>query len=183
MSTTDEDINLYEVVGRDPHTWLFNAVPLKRAADIIKSEIDRTYAAVNHPYGRVPIQDVYLFYSYYLLAGLSLENLTKGILIGRNPNIVSNGQLNLKMLTDSGNGHDLPDLAQKVAIPLSQTEQGLLARLTEFIAWGKYPIHLRENKNIHQSLSRSDFVIIDEMFEKFCVILKTETPDPNVHYA
>lgn len=154
-----ENTNLFELVGRDSHTWLFNAVQLKRAADVVRVEIDKAFVVVNHPYGKVPIQDVYLFYSYYLLAGLSLENLAKGILIGRNPNVVSSGQLDLKMLVGSGNGHDLPNLAHRMVVSLSQREQDLLSRLKEFIVWGKYPIPLKENKTIHQTFSRSDFAI------------------------
>ena len=183
MSNPPQDVNLYELVGRDPHTWLFNATQLKRAADTVKVEIDKAFAASNHPYGRVPIQDLYLFYSYFLLAGLSLENLAKGILIGRNPNIISNGKLNLKMLAGSSNGHYIPNLAGQVGIQLSAEERNILLRLKEFIAWGKYPIHLSASRTIHQSFSRSDFAVIDELFEKFSAVLKRETPNPSVHYA
>jgi hypothetical protein len=173
----------YELIGRDPHSWLFNATPLKRAADIIRIEIDRVHTAVNHPYATVPIQDVYLFYSYYLLAGLSLENLAKGIFIGRNPQIVSNGRLNLKLLAGSSNGHDLPNLVQQMGIILTQREHDLLRRLKEFITWGKYPIHLDQNKTIHQSLSRADFLVIDGLFDKFTDILTNEAPPPSIQYV
>lgn len=183
MSNPVQDINLYELVGRDPHTWLFTAAQLKRAADTVKVEIDKAFAGSNHPYGRVPIQDLYLFYSYFLLAGLSLENLTKGILISRNPSIVSNGELNLKMLAGSSNGHHLPNLAEQVGIQLSPEERSILPRLQEFIVWGKYPIHLSASRTIQQLFSRSDFAVIDQLFEKFSTVLKDETPNPSVHYA
>jgi hypothetical protein len=183
MSNPAQDTNSYELIGRDPHTWLFHATQLKRAADAIKVEIDKAFAASNYPYGRVPIQDLYLFYSYFLLAGLSLENLAKGILIGRNPNIVSNGKLNLKMLAGSSNGHHLPNLAGQVGILLSEEERNILPRLKECIVWGKYPIHLTASGTIHQSFSYSDFAVIDELFEKFSAVLKRETPNPSVHYA
>jgi hypothetical protein len=183
MDHSAQDIYLYELVGRDPHTWLFNAAQLKRAADTVKVEIGKAFAASNHPDGRVPIQDLYLFYSYFLLAGLSLENLAKGILIGRSPNIVSNGKLNLKMLAGSSNGHHLANLAAQAGIQLSAEERNILPRLKEFIVWGKYPIHLSVSGTVHQSFSCSDFSVIDELFEKFSAVLKSETPNPSVHYA
>jgi hypothetical protein len=119
---------------------------------------------------RPPFEDIALFKSYMLLSGLALENLTKGIIVGRKPGVVTPDTFNLKE-------HNLLKLAQQVARPFSKNERDILDRLTAFVMWaGRYPIPLRATDNDHPLFKRTDPELIDHLFIKFATILDREHP-------
>jgi hypothetical protein len=169
-----EDKSAYELTGQEPHAWLMEATQLKRAADLVRQELMKVFAAFPQGFtahSRPPFEDISLFKSYMLLSGLALENLAKGILIGRNSTVVTPETFTLK-------GHNLLWLARQVAAPLSEHELDLLARLTAFVEWaGRYPIHLRAAENVHPSFVRTDPEHIDRLFAGFVAILKGEHPE------
>jgi hypothetical protein len=112
-----------------------------------------------------------------LLDGLSLENLIKGILIGRNPSVVNSNSLDIKLLSKSKGGHDLSKLMQKASIELSLEEFDVVERLTKFVVWaGKYPIHFKADQNNQPSFITNDPETIDRIFEKLVVLLNKENP-------
>jgi hypothetical protein len=182
MFDADDAKTTFELIGQSPHVWLSSATQLKRAADLVREELKKILSV--YPRGRARYEDLVLFNSYMLLAGLALENLTKGILIGRNPNIVSRVNLDLKLLGNSKGGHDLSKLAQQAATNLSPIEIDLIDRLVAFVVWaGKYPIHLRANETNHPTFKTTDPELIDKVFEKFATILKDANPNPTVGFA
>src|SRR5690348_16349240 len=108
MFEASDTKSTFELIGQSPHAWLSSATQLKRAADLVREELKRILSV--YPYGRAAYEDLVLYNSYMLLAGLALENLTKGILIGRNPSVVGPDRLDLKLLANSKGGHDLSRL-------------------------------------------------------------------------
>jgi hypothetical protein len=167
MSDPDNK-STFEIVGQEPHAWLMEATQLKRAADLVGQELAKKLAV--SPYGRPRYEDIVLFKSYMLLSGLALENLAKGIIVGRNPGVVTPDTFNLK-------GHNLLQLAQQAALPFSDAERDILDRLTAFVVWaGKYPIHLQATKNVHPPFMHTDLELIDRLFVKFGAILEGEHP-------
>jgi hypothetical protein len=141
MSDPNDTKSGFELVGGEPHAWLIEAKQLKRAADLVLPELREIFSV--SPQGRPRFEDAKLFNSYMLLAGLALENLAKGILVKRNPGVVTQDKFILK-------GHDLQQLAQQVLSTLSKNELDILNRLTEFVTWaGRYPINLYAAKNVH----------------------------------
>lgn len=76
----------------------------------------------------------------FMLLGFALENLAKGILVCRDPSLVSRKRLR-GWHTDSQSGHDLVLLFDRCKIAVSEPERRLLARTTRLIVWrGRYPI-------------------------------------------
>lgn len=173
METDKSD---FEIIGQSPHLWLSSAKHLKKAADIICDELVKTLASYSSSSTRIPYDEIVLFKSYMLLAGLSLENLAKGILIGRNPNIVNSNELDRKLLGKSKGGHDLvATLMQKISLELLPSEIDVVSRLTKFVVWaGKYPIHFKADQNTQPSFTTNDPAIINSLFEKLATILKEE---------
>lgn len=75
---------------------------------------------------------------YYMLIGLALENLFKGILIKTNPEFLKNKK---------GLNHNLIDYAQKCQFSLNEDQRFVLEELQKDIEWrGKYPIPKSANK-------------------------------------
>jgi hypothetical protein len=115
-----ENKSAFESIGQSPHTWFSSARQLKRAADLVAVELRKILSV--YPYRRASYHDLTLFNSYMLLAGLSGENLTKGILIGRHPETINSEKFDLRAMGSSQGGHDLVHLAKKVNIHYSASD-------------------------------------------------------------
>jgi len=79
----------------------------------------------------------------FMLLGFALENLAKGILVCRDPQLVSKGHLKKW----HGNGHDVSALFLLAKIAVSPDEETLLARTTRITEWkGRYPVAMNFDK-------------------------------------
>lgn len=135
MTETD-----FEISSREALLWLRAADTRRRAARLIKGPLDAALEEWNHD--RAKDEDIWIWEDYLLLCAFAIENLLKGILIGRNPSWVAEGRLKWP-----GGPHDLSRLADEVEIPLCEEERELLVRLTEVIAWsGRYPVPYQEKR-------------------------------------
>jgi hypothetical protein len=80
-----------------------------------------------------------------MLIGVALEVLFKGILVARDPSLVSGGKLK-----GSLKSHDLVTLREAVGLDLPAHEAQLLERLSEAAIWmGRYPVPLRSEDLIY----------------------------------
>ena len=182
MTDPIEIKNSFEVIGQEPHMWLAAAIRWKVIADHVGERLKATLSP--YPERRAPYDDLVWFNNYMYLAGMALENLTKGIPIGRNPSVVSPDRFDLHSLVRSEGGHDLRELAQKVAADLTADEVDLMKRLTEFIVWaGKYPIHRKASRTTHPSFKVGDPDRIDAVFLRFAAILRSEHPESTVGFG
>src|SRR5262245_34905915 len=118
MSNPDTSKSVFELTGQAPDAWLMEATVLKKAADLVRTELTKVFTAFPHGFTthrRPPFEDMALCGPYMLLSGLALENLIKGIIVGRNPRVVTATTFALK-------NHTLRDLAQQVTPTLSENE-------------------------------------------------------------
>jgi len=73
----------------------------------------------------------------FMVFGFALENLAKGVIVCRDPKLVSRDRLSKW----HGNGHDLLALFDRAAIQVSEEERKLLDRTTRIAEWkGRYPV-------------------------------------------
>jgi len=73
----------------------------------------------------------------FMVFGFALENLAKGIIVCREPKLVSRDRLRKW----HGNGHDLSALFARAATPMSEGERQLLDRTRRITEWkGRYPV-------------------------------------------
>jgi hypothetical protein len=69
--------------------------------------------------------------------GFALENLAKGIIVCRDPSLVSRS----RHKSWHGEGHDLPALFDRAGIGVSNEERDTLARVSRIAEWkGRYPV-------------------------------------------
>lgn len=167
MNKQERAKEMFEIVGRDPGSWLLSAKTLKVSADLILAEVTKTIETY-HPLGRAPGEKQFQILSYMLLAGLALENLVKGILIARNPELIT------EHLDTTLGRHNLVGLAQRVGGKLSKEETRLLTQLSQYVLWGgRYPIAKNYQASSERNFSTQDPVKIDSLFERFSSILST----------
>ena len=146
------------------------------SADLIEVELQDMMARIRFEQGlNEPF--LALLKSFMLLTGTAIENLIKGILVGRNPSIVSREVIELLRRK----GHGISEGAKKV-ISVSNSEYELLRRLEEYLVWaGRYPMPLTSAVFLNsqtpenlRSFSWADFELIDKLFDRLAEILDNE---------
>jgi hypothetical protein len=135
------------LLGRDPHGWLFCAQLLKKSADLAQTQvlIDKDASTVQAGW----INSIYKY-----LAGITIENLLKGIIIADHPTLISKDKI-----SDSIGKHDPwtrhADKLQTVKKLLNKEERKLLKILESYVLWkGRYPIALTANDYARDLLNR-----------------------------
>ncbi len=145
----------FNLNGRVPLNWGIVAQSLARGAEILH---ERGLAArqlraklwgrdssglpvVKRPRPLTPeeqglLPDVEMHRVAFMLLSMAIENLTKGILIGRNPGWVRDGEL-----SNVPTNHDLETLVQQCGVSVNGEDAVALRVLTEHGVWlGRYPI-------------------------------------------
>jgi hypothetical protein len=114
-----------------------------------------------------------------MVFGFALENLAKGIIVCRDPTLVSKDRLRKW----HGNGHDLAALFSRAAISVSEQEHQLLERTTRITEWkGRYPVAMNfdevgaQDRIIgHIAVSNvwpaDDYTLLCQLYERAKVIL------------
>jgi hypothetical protein len=114
-----------------------------------------------------------------MVFGFALENLAKGIIVCRDPTLVSKDRLRKW----HGNGHDLAALFSRAAISVSEQEHQLLERTTRITEWkGRYPVAMNfdevgaQDRIIgHIAVSNvwpaDDYTLLRQLYERAKVIL------------
>ena len=148
-SERDSWLQRVRFTAAEPTSWLNHARTLRQAAEDLwnagnlharmpGSELGSTVLVSwsapdsEHPETGGSTRDV-----CFMLFGFALENLAKGILVCRDPTVVSQGRLRRW----HGNGHDLGPLFERAKISLTDDERRLLDRTTRITEWkGRYPV-------------------------------------------
>lgn len=140
---------------RFPLLWMVTAYRLKRAADQLlaiselarRKAIERIWSEHNaKKRGLKPPEplsdedetnlhiDIDQISTYFMLTGLAIENVAKGILVANDPGLVSDeGDFTLGT-------HNLVHCVEQCGIELSAREKEVLEALKEYVLWaGRYP--------------------------------------------
>lgn len=174
----------FNASGREAYTWLRTARLRRRAADVLLKELRRSLAAFERNEG--DDEDVFLMEDYLLSCGLAIENLAKGILIGREPNTVSDGRLVTKYWKGGEHAHDSVHLVQSILGTVTPGEADFLRRASEAVLWGgRYPIPMSSHrlgltsqvgarKRTRRAYTTDDPGIFRSLFERLAGILTHE---------
>lgn len=178
MMQKHEAEEIFEGVCKDAQTWLAQANQLKMSADVIEVELRDKMVRFRFEQG---LNELFLAYlkSFMLLTGMAIENLIKGILVGRDPSLVDREVINNKLLPRGG--HGISEGAKRV-ISVSNSEYELLRRLEEYLVWaGRYPMPLKsvvffnsQTPDNLRSFSWVDFELINKFYDRLAEILDSE---------
>ncbi len=167
----------FDLQAKEPAFWYLKARRLKRASDLLweayKSavavfkESPDAFFARERDNPTIGI-DLDLYETALFLLSLAIENLAKGILIGRDP------ERSLKDLT-----HRVADYVQECGIEMSERQKALLKELEAVIRWrGRYPTPKKlEDWRIRQGGSRPGMIDVpgkaslDDIHEKLNTML------------
>jgi hypothetical protein len=115
----------------------------------------------------------------FMVFGFALENLVKGIIVCRDPTLVSKDRLRRW----HGNEHDLAALFVRAAVSLSEQEHQLLERTTRITEWkGRYPVAMNFDEvgaqdwiigytAVSNVWPADDFVLLRQLYERAKAVL------------
>jgi hypothetical protein len=159
--------------------WLGKSRELHRATTIIAwqivADVDelRAYAeAVAANPGKVLPRDPMppsLWGIWALLAGLTLENLLKGMYVREHPESIKQGKLQPGLIKS----HDLVALAGALAVALDGDERDLLATGSRaIVGWGRYPLPTDLSKlEGEQSIHIRALDVFESLFQRLATDL------------
>jgi hypothetical protein len=139
----------FERRRKDPAAWQSVAISLYFAASLLWQRLSPSLKAYEEgqPLTSAQEMDLRLRGPFAMLAGLSIENMLKGL-------IVQHG-------FEYAKTHNLVDLSKRANIKWKQASgaNALLVRLTTFVEWaGRYPVALSEKKSLElRILTKSDY--------------------------
>jgi len=156
--------------GMGPMGWEGYAKYLKYAADVI---LERYKPAIkelsSQEGGRMDVpeeewfeRDVHLIYTYYLLMGLSIENLVKGIIMIRHPEYLRN---NTELIKERMGTHNTIWLLNSNNIYGFTDYENILDALSKCVIWmSKYPVSLKR-KNFDWGCDWVDPEAVDKLYK------------------
>jgi hypothetical protein len=157
---------VFEMSGNE-FRWRDKSEELKRAVDVLWIAVESDVAYLREFVKKKPL-DINEYDSQksviniaVFLAGLSIENLLKGILIITNPEYIKSGKIRGELIQS----HNLIDLTKELNIKLTENEKAFCEISSEAISgFGRYPIP----KNISKMKSRITIKLtIKSVFDEF----------------
>lgn len=133
----------FQRMARRPTFWRISANDLRHSASLIldaiscdNKKLEAMKSGETIPAGAAPAAHLWDVYS--MLAGLALENLAKGVIIKKTPELV--GPTSLASFLTRGS-HRLRPLFAKAGISVNVDEGAFLDLCSECILWaGRYPV-------------------------------------------
>ncbi len=169
LKNTPLDALWYELSG-DPIFWKGKANELKCSAIVLADKFFndcqalKRYVSDHEATGDSNVQlNCSTLSQFMLLSGFALENLFKGLIIYKEPNLVSSGQIQGILRS-----HDLLALASRAELILSDEEKRFcILASSATISWGRYPISNSSSTVIGSvSVSGSAVEIFDVLFNR-----------------
>lgn len=160
-----------------PEVWLRTARVLRRAADLLWRSVREAFEVSRGPAAQPGVRRRYLpdptaaeeaqmrlelLSVVMMLAGFALENLAKGMIIGRET----------KRVTPAGierwhKGHDLVALFARAEFALTAEETDLARRMTAHVVWGgRYPVPMKFTPTAERHWKHTDYDVFSELFDR-----------------
>lgn len=178
----------FQKCARDPRYWYEKAVGLHKSAKVLQREIEADLARLvdrRHADGTVLMADempgFQMASGFSLLEAFALENLLKGILVVREPELVQEQKLGKVLST-----HRLIPLARRAGFNLSVIDAYFLEAASEYSTWsGKYhtPKHQGPGRVFTSIFSPGEFVAFDQLYSQFEAELRKSVPSRATYQA
>lgn len=153
----------FSSLAKDPESWLNSAQNLKNAADVLRNSCwpkKRRFHDL-----KAAKSDFLMGPVYMLLAGLAVETLIKGIIVGIEPKLVEEQKLSPELTR-----HDLLKLYKRAGLIENALQNNLLLRLQNYVQnFGRYPVtrtkQTMEKKAQTRFSGETDFRSIDRLWD------------------
>ena len=159
----------YEDLFRDPLYWCEKAKRQFYSANILHGNLLKLLKTSDNWTSQEDQNFISIMDSFFLLVGLSFENLIKGLIISRDLSIIDKKEYEEKYGFNFH--HDLCSMFLKNFRTLTDSEAELLGRLQNYLAWmAKYPVPLEKyfDKEVYHGYKLSDPETISHLHSELC---------------
>jgi hypothetical protein len=173
VTTTDTRKVIYAALGRSKYEWLRIARNLYTAAEILYETSGLAAIQVNEILEKAgsiaddEFPEAQTHIIARMLAGMSMENLIKGLILRKTPDKISEEKIDITITV-----HYLQDLIKQLPeFKTSKKEMSILDTLTKAVIWmGRYPLPTK-SVNFHKvPLVKNEKIIVAALYTR----LKTE---------
>lgn len=165
-----------------PSEWFLIADELQHSAIALFDTRNNSIMEQRNSVGETLFQKPTISRAYFLLAGFSLENLIKGLLITENSSLIKDGKIDKSI----SSGHNILNLAKKLnCITLTPIEIELLEILSEALPyWSRYPIpktynHLAEEVAVNNNIHNTYIELFEKLKRNLIELSSTDWTDPS----
>lgn len=172
----------FHMAGHPIH-WESKAMELNRAANLLWDQVSADWNHFRELYApamegkavRMEISPPSVVNPYLLMAGFSLENLFKGIILIDDQSHISKGKLRGQLIAS----HNLVELLKHTTIKVTESEDAFLKLASEAtISFGRYPIPKDMSKhNSRVTITSDNKEFYDSIFNKALDFLKEKTKE------
>ncbi len=158
--------------ARDVRYWYSMATKLDRAAKVLAREIEADLQRLEEEapdasavLTAAQVPGIQMADGFWLLAAFSLENLLKGILVAREPDLVQEQRLEKPLCS-----HRLLEMARRAHLDVNVIEAFFLEVASEYSTWaGKYPVprQRRPSRTFTHLFSAGDLVAYNALYSRF----------------
>jgi hypothetical protein len=144
----------FEEAAKNPTVWASKSSDLRKAASLLLPDINAFFASVMRANEPIHLAGDGLASVFMMLMAFAAENLLKGILIARQPDLVTPKNVSKW----EGGGHDLIELAKAAEIKLTEDETRLLLTLSLHGKWmGRYPCPFNHSDRLPRTTDGGGF--------------------------
>lgn len=164
-------------LSADPIFWQAKASELHRAALVLAQQFFEDMEAFRAALkaleagniANLPSQPTSVLGQFVLLAAFSLENLFKGLVLYKEPNLVNGGKTSGILRS-----HDLLSLANRAEVSLTPKEHRFCVLASSAaLYWGRYPISNSAEISLQQTkISGHSVQAFDELFQRVTSLYK-----------
>ena len=164
-------------LAADPIFWQAKAGELHRAALVLARQFFEDMEALRAGLkaldtghvASLPSQPTSVLSQFVLLAAFSLENLFKGLVVYKEPNLVNDGKT-----AGILRSHDLLSLATRAEVTLSAEEHRFCVLASSAaVYWGRYPVSNSADISLQQSkISGHAVQAFDELFKRVTLLFE-----------
>lgn len=177
-------LNEYNVKYWNPIKWLLQAERNKYSSTIIFRELENLINRFNSltPYEEEDF--ISLCYSYFLLVGLSFENLVKGLIISKCTDYNEEQKKTNIKLYNWNNKHYICKMIECNYRKLNFQEKSTILKIEKYLRWlSKYhiPINPAEDE-INNLISSKDKQIIETIYEEMNNMLQVNWGKNEIHF-
>lgn len=155
-----------------PEHWFQTALELDGSIrELFESRSRYFYAQNYHLHENGSVKRLQNSRAIYLLMAYVLENLLKGILVLRNPELIASGKINPKIKT-----HELNTLSKELNFRNSASQKIFQEYVSNLcVAQGRYPIGKNEQNLLDQpNITDHNFIIYQTLFNRYVKKLTSE---------
>lgn len=168
----------------NPSNWLCIAERNKFSSSILYNELEIMICRFDLLNPNEEENFISICYSYFLLVGISLENLTKGLIISKCVDYDEQQKLVNEKKYNWNKSHHIFKMIESNFRKLNEGEENFILKAEKYLRWlGKYHLPMNPNEEIINNLLNSkDKYNFETIYDEMRIMLLDNWNKNEIHY-